>query len=387
MKIQNKNIILVIILAALIIKLSLFLYVSIHAPQGKFLPDSHSYLKLADTLAVKGVFAIQAENGTFIYEMLRTPGYPLFLAVLNGFLKIPFDGIVLIQIIMTLLAAYVTYRTAVEIDRNAAFLSLTIMLFDPPITIFSMTILTETIFLMLMAFFMLYFTLYLKKKKAVFVIAAALAVAAATYVRPVTYYLGFLVAFFILYADRKEDIRKVLGHALIFLFIIYSLLGVWQIRNYARCSKLAFSSVENENSGKGLFKSYIRNRDPYTRHMMPLPYYVNVTTRCVMSVMTRPGNFKYFKSELLTIAGKAAGYPWMVFWLTGFVWGAIKMKRNIYIQFMLYITAYFIITSIGALMWDVCERLRVPMMPFIAIISACGWVNLLYLARKRLAKQ
>jgi len=76
-------------------------------------------------------------------------------------------------------------------------------------------------------------------------------------------------------------------------------------------------------------------------------------------------------------------YPWTALWMAGFVWGITKVGRNLYLQFMFFVVLYFIVTSVGALMWDVCERLRVPMMPFIAIISAYGWINLLSLVRKQ----
>ena len=367
-----------LVIIALIIKLSLFAFAAVHAPQGKLLPDSYGYLKLSTTLASTGAFATQNENGALSYETFRTPGYPLFLALFHGLMKIPLDGIVLLQVAVTLLTALIVYKTALEIAPKIAFLSAVIILFDPPITIFSLTILTESLFLLLISIFMFSFTRYLKNRTVGPIVFSAIILAIATYVRPVSYYLGFAIAFFIIYANRKEGLKRVFKHALIFILIVYSLLGIWQLRNYVRCHDLTFSSAGRENlSGKGLFKSYARNRDPYTKGMAPLPYYVNVSTRCAMSIMTRPGNLKYFKSDILTATGKALAYPWMVFWMIGFIWGIIKMKRNIYLQMTLFIILYFTAASIGALLWDVGERLRVPMMPFIAIISAYGWIRLL----------
>lgn len=358
------------------IKLSLFAFAAINAPQGKMLPDSYGYLKLSTMLASKGVFAAQNGNGSLIYETLRTPGYPLFLAILNGLMRIPLDGIILMQIAMTFLAAFITYKTALEIDRKIALLSMVIILFDPPITIFSLTILTESLFLLLISFFMFNFTLYLKYKRVSFIVISALALALATYVRPVSYYLGLPLLFFMFYANRKETFKKMLTHALIFILVLYSLIGAWQIRNHVRCYNFAFSSVENENLNKRLFKSYTRNTDPCTQGMAPLPYYINVTFRSLMSVMTKPGHFKYFQSEPLRIGGYVFSYPWMVFWLSGFMMGIISMRRNIYIQFMLFIALYFIAASVGGQMWVMGDKLRVAMMPFMAIISAYGWVSL-----------
>ena len=366
-----------IIILALIIKLSLFAFAAINAPQGKMLPDSHSYLKLSDMLASKGVFATQDENGTLTYDTWRTPGYPLFLVIFHSLIKIPLDGIVFLQIVMTLLAAFITYKTALLIEPKIAFLSAVIILFDPPITLFSLTILTEPLFLLLISIFMYLFTLYLKGKKTGYLILSAIVLAAATYVRPITYYLGFIIPFLIIYVKRRENFRKYIGHALIFVVVVYSLLGIWQVRNYVRCHDAGFCSAERfDLSNQGLFGSYARNADPYTKGMAPLPYYISVSFRSLVSLITRPGNFKYFECEPLTIAGLIIGYPWMVFWLSGFIIGAMRMRRSIYIQFMLFATLYFIIASIGAQMWIMGTKLRVAMMPFIAIISAYGWKSL-----------
>jgi len=92
--------------------------------------------------------------------------------------------------------------------------------------------------------------------------------------------------------------------------------------------------------------------------------------------MTKPGHFKYFRSEPLRIGGYIFSYPFMIFWLSGFIIGIISMKRNVYIQFMLFTTLYFIFASIGGQMWIMGDRLRVSMMPFIVIISAFGWKSL-----------
>lgn len=380
---QSRRLIYIIVAIALAIKLSLFAFAAIHAPQGKLLPDSNRYIELARTLAAKGAFASQDENGALVYETLRTPGYPVFLAALYGLAKIPLDGIVLLQIVMTLVAAFVVYKTAVKIDPNIAVLSMAIILLDPPITIFSLTILTESLFLLCISFFMLNFVLYLKYKKIGFVIISAFTLAMATYVRPISYYLGFMTTFFIIYANRKDGLKKVFAHALIFILIVYSLLGIWQIRNYIRSHNFVFSSVQGENSGKGLIGSYARHDDPYTKGMAPLPYYINVSFRSLLSVMTKPGHFKYFRSELLRIGGYIFAYPFMAFWLTGFICGMAVMRRNVCLHFMLFVTLYFITASVVGQMWVMGDKLRVSVMPFIAIISAYGWCFMIEQARKK----
>jgi hypothetical protein len=372
----------IIVVLAIIIKLSLFVFATMTAPQGKLLPDSHGYLKLSEMLSSKGVFASQDSSGNLIFETFRTPGYPLFLAVFHGLMKIPLDGIILIQIAMTLLTAFTIYKTALIVEPKIAFLSTAIILLDPPITIFSMTILTESLFLLLISIFMYLFVLYLKttnsraplKVPYYYLSLSALVLVAAAYVRPIGYYLGLIVAPFIFYVNKRENLTRSITHAIIFLAVTYGLLFVWQYRNYVMCGDFAFSSVEKADlSSMGLFKSYARNADIHTKGMAPLTYYVNTSFRCLMSIMTRPGNFKYFQCEPLNLGSFVFSYPWMIFWLSGFILGLINLKRNKFFQFMGLAIFYFTATSIIGVMWCVGERFRVPIMPFIAIISAYGW--------------
>jgi hypothetical protein len=161
------------------------------------------------------------------------------------------------------------------------------------------------------------------------------------------------------------------------LVIVYSLVGAWQERNYKRFGQKSLCAVtQNGYKYFGLYKSYSRNKDTEAKGLSPVAYYASVTSRSFISLMTRPGPFKYFKSQILSGVGRVLAYPWMVFWVIGFIFGIVKMRGNIYYQFILLVTLYFIAASIGGVSLLVGERFRVPMVPFIAIISAYGWLNL-----------
>jgi 4-amino-4-deoxy-L-arabinose transferase-like glycosyltransferase len=372
---KNKKLSLIIIIIALLIKFSLFTFASIHNPQAKFQSDSYGYLNTGMMLALHGAFA-QDNNGVLKYELFRTPGYPLFLGLLHGILKIPLDGVILVQVLLTILAAFVTYKVAFEIDHKIAFLGAAIVLFSLPITIFSLMLLTESLYLLLISLFMLAFIHYLKNRETKLILLSAILLAAATYVRPISYYLGGALAAFIVYVNVPDKLKKAILHATLFLAVTYGLLGIWQLRNYIHFHQNTFASIIQENCKvSGIFHSYSTNKDPLTQGWPPIPYYVNVTWRCFLSLMTRPGSFKYLHFPILTIAGKVIGYPWVVFWMTGFLIGLTKIRRNIYYQFILCVILYFVFTTIGGEMWYSGERYRVPIMPFIAIISAAGWAN------------
>ena len=173
--------------------------------------------------------------------------------------------------------------------------------------------------------------------------------------------------------------------SIVFLMIIYSLLGIWQERNDKRFGQRSFCNVVLDGYKYfGLYKSYSRNKDTEAKGQTPVVYYTKTTVRSFLNLMTRPGPFKYFKSQILSAVGNVFAYLWMVFWVSGFIIGIAKTRGNIYCQFLLFLVAYFVVASIGGVSLLASERLRIPMVPFIAIISAYGWLSL---KNKALEKQ
>jgi len=362
-----------IVIIAVLIKIFFFAFVTANVPNAKFENDSYDYLNTGMMLASRGVFA-QDNNGVLKYELNRTPGYPFFLGLLHGTLKIPLNGIILVQVLLTILAAFVTYKAAFEIDNKITFLAAAIVLFSIPVTVFSLMIMTESLYLFLISLFMLAFIRYLKNRKTKLLVLSAILLATATYVRPISYYLGGALAIFIVYVNIPNKFKKAILHAILFLAVAYGLLGVWQLRNYIHFHQNTFSSIIQSNyKTNGIFHSYLTNKDPLTQGWPLIPYYVNVSWRCFLSLITRPGSFKYLHFPALTIAGKVIGYPWVVFWMSGFLIGLTQIRRNVYYQFILCVILYFVFITIAGDMWCSGERFRVPIVPFIAIISAAGW--------------
>ena len=385
--VKNKSLLVTIIITGILIKILLFYFVLLYAPQSRFMYDSSEYLKTAQVLASKGAFATQDPNGGLRYEIKRTPGYPLFLGILNGLMKIPLSGVIFIQVLLTILTAAIVYKTAVQIEPRLGFLSAVIVLYSPIIAVFSLMILTEILFLFFLTLFMFYFIKYLLGSKSKDLILSSLALVLAAYIRPGVYFLGFVIFFFILYANVTKNLKKTLGQAFVFLIIVYVLLGLWQVRNYMHCGQAVFSSILfHDPFNFGLYKSYSREASLFPQPMPPFLYYIDATWRCFLSLMTRPGSFKYFDSHTLNILTKVLCYPWMVFWITGFLFGILKAGKNICYHFLLLVIACFVGGSIIAEMWFVGERFRVPISAFISIISAYGWIQLFPLISSYLSR-
>jgi peptide/nickel transport system permease protein len=217
--------------------------------------------------------------------------------------------------------------------------------------------------------------IYLKNKKIYTLLLSAVILAIATYVRPISYYLGVIIAIIVVYINIRRDIRKAFIQSIIFLVIVYSIIGIWHYRNYIRFKEPVFSIVANSNLQRfSIFKSYEKNKQAKEEGVSPLRYYINVAYHSLMSFMTTPGTLKDFKCQTLKILGKIIGYPWMVFWILGFLFAITKIRKNIYYNALLIIILYFMTISILGVTLLVDERFRVPVMPFIAIISTYGWI-------------
>jgi len=382
---KNKKLILSVIIIALLIKISLFLFMLAFAPEGKFQPDSTDYLKTAQTIFSHGAFALN-NDGVLQYELYRTPGYSFFLAVFHYMLKIPLGGIVFLQLLLTLLIAFVTYKAASEINENIAFLSAAIVLCSPPIAIFSLQILSDILYLTLISLFIWAFILWLKNKQLRPLMLSAVALALATYVRPVSYYFGYVAAAFIIYAHIRNKLWHGFLRALIFLIVVYGLLGIWQLRNYLHFHRYLFTVIQNDYSGFPVFKEYALNSSFSVKEAAPVFNYINAAWRCFLSLTTRPGSLKYFHCQPLTVIGKIFGYPFVVFWWIGFVAGLGKLKGSIYYQFLMLTISYFVFVTIAVVARSSSERYFMPAIPLIAIISAAGWIRIrdFFSERKRI---
>jgi len=375
---KNKKVFLTLIAAAILIKLSFFFFSTLHAPSRRIDPDSVGYLNIATQLSSRGVFEERTAEGAVVPGVLRTPGYPLFLAVLHGGLKLPLAGVVFIQILLTLLAAWIVSKTAALIDPATALLSGFIMLYDPTIAIVSLRILTESLYLFFLAFSLYAFIVYLKNGKILPLLAGALLLVAATYVRPISYYLGAVIAIFMLYANPPRNRKRVFLHVLIFFVIVYGLLALWQIRNARCCGETDFATIARSNfSGYGLVHNYFSwDQASWAGNIVSVVRGIFVAMLSFINFLICSVSFKYLGWRPLQVAGRILSYVWMFFWLAGFLAGVYKAWKNVLYQFLLLILLYFSGATVLNLSDTLEARLKIPVVPCLAIFSAYGWTCL-----------
>jgi len=363
-----------LIAVAIGIKFVLFLYIAFVNQASIFQTDSFGYLM--DARAWVHYFSIPAEG--LKHSFYRTPGYSLFLAIFNLSLNLPLLSVVSLQIVLNILTAGVVFKTIHLADRRVGLLSAAVVLLDIPMTIFSSMIMTESLHVFVLALFLYSFVKYINSRHLGWLVLAALFLGATVYIRPVGYFLGIAVAGFILYIWGIEKIFTGLAHATAVLVLVYGFLGIWQYHNLKTHSYFMFTNIDHATiDNNGIIGRYARETEPQFRAMGPVLYYVDSVARNFFSLMTTPGDMKFLHSKFWKVLGISFGYSFVVFWWIGLVIGVGQCKRDIIGQFLLFILLYFIVVSIVSTGWHVTPRFRVPMVPFIAILSARGWVALL----------
>jgi len=370
---KTKKLFIIILAGAILFKLSIFIFGAMRVPESILDSDSEAYLVTANTIFTQGVFGVRDNGGSFRYEAFRTPGYPVFLAIFHKLTRFPLIWVIFLQLLLTILAGLITYKVAIEVDSRIGLLSMAIALFDPPTSVYSLKIMTEALFLVLLALFLYMFIKYLKSGKLSLVFLSALSLVAATYVRPVSYYLGVAAAIFVIYANVRRNLKKTILHAFIFLLIVFSFLGIWQLRNYKRAGCSSFATVATNNLRNHSLVAKVE-KGKNTGLVSKGLGYLSAASSSLMNLMTLPGSLKYFNAKYFAKFSKVIFYAWMVFWLLGFLAGCINVKRNMYYQFLLWIILYFAAVTVINISDAAGERFRIPMVPSIAIISSYGWL-------------
>lgn len=216
--------------------------------------DSKEYIALAKELVSNGRFfrtGVYENIGRLdTIEIIRTPGYPLFLV--PGILLNNIDLVVIaLQIILSCFTVYLTYRIALILfnNENAALVGAFLFAIDPMSVFYTIYILTETLFTFLVTLFAYFLLEYLQDRRLKHLIIASLALAAAIFVRPVAYFLPlFLTISAILYFALTYRQNKIsFQHIAIFFFLAMGPLFLWQARNYVTTGYSGFSAITDIN--------------------------------------------------------------------------------------------------------------------------------------------
>jgi 4-amino-4-deoxy-L-arabinose transferase-like glycosyltransferase len=219
-KLNNRSVI-AVLLIALVPRLALMLAVLIQNPDGIWVYDSYGYWQIGYNLVTHGSYSMSHE-GTLLPDAFRTPLYPLLMGFfqLTG---TGTYGMLFLQLILSSFTAVITYHTAQRIlDRRAALIAGLIIALDIPSIVFTGLILTEPVFTFLFAASLYQTVKYIQEKDTRYLSLAALLHALAMLCRPIAVFtfIIFLIGILASVPSLRRKLRNGLLYSFITLLAV-----------------------------------------------------------------------------------------------------------------------------------------------------------------------
>jgi len=192
--------------------------------------DSPGYMLLAKNWVERGAFSL-SDAPPYIPSNIRTPGYPLFLALIylifHSFVPAIFFGA-----IISAFAAPLIYLIAKEVfEEKIAFVAAILTAIEPMGLFLGVSIVTEGIFTVVLFLAVYCFIIYIKYGDTKNIWISGFLFGIATLIRPIMFYFWPLAVPLIIYKAKSYGWRLAVKKSLIFAFAFFIVLSPWLIRN------------------------------------------------------------------------------------------------------------------------------------------------------------
>jgi len=192
--------------------------------------DSPGYMLLAKNLVENSVFSFD-DKIPFHPTNFRTPGYPLFLALIY-FIFHSFVPAIFFGALISAFAAPLIYLIAKEIFSESTAFAVGILTALEPMGLFlGVSILTEGVFTSCLFLMVYFFIKYLKTDKNAYLFGSSAFLALTVLLRPLMFYFWPLAIPFIIFKAKNLNWQAVLKNSFLFIFIFFLILSPWLIRN------------------------------------------------------------------------------------------------------------------------------------------------------------
>ena len=181
------------------------------------------------------------------FRTLRTPGYPVFIAVIYMvFGKLPWV-VFLFQMLINCVSMLLVYKIGKNLfNEKIASLGSILFAIDPHQILYTVHLLAETLFVTTFLASIYTMILGLKSRKGKYILMSGFLIGISTLIKPISQYLPFVFVFFIL-LHKKQSLLSKMKISLVYLIVFFMTLSPWMIRNYINYDSLFLCSVKGHN--------------------------------------------------------------------------------------------------------------------------------------------
>jgi 4-amino-4-deoxy-L-arabinose transferase-like glycosyltransferase len=219
-----------ILLIAFLIRFVYFIAIAILNPDGFYMYDSYGYWQIAFNVKEYGIFS-QSYDLPIEPDYYRTPLYPLFILLAES-IQIETYPIIILQIILGVATCYYTYKLAKLITKNKFIASIAALFIavDVPSIVMNNIVMTETLFSFLLILSVYTFVSYLKNNSIKLLALTALFCGLTILCRPIAFFIPLFFSAFLLYFFRKEKLKSISKIGILLLISVLT-ISPWLIRN------------------------------------------------------------------------------------------------------------------------------------------------------------
>jgi len=182
------------------------------------------------------------------FGAFRTPAYPLFVAAIYAVVGAKPWVVLLVQIFISvgtgILVSAIAHRVTGSLQ--SAFITLVLAALNPLFPVMALQLMSETLFTFILAAALLVCIMAFEMRQSRRFAIAGVLLGLTALVRPVSWYLPWVVAPFILLQPKNARTNNV-KHTFIFLGVFFLTLFPWQVRNYRTYRAYALATVADYN--------------------------------------------------------------------------------------------------------------------------------------------
>ena len=234
---KNNKTIYIILLAGLLVRLFLF-FNFLDTPDFFYDDDSFDYIQLAENLRINRIFSWD-EDGPFLPNSFRTPGYPFFLFLHKAVFG-HYSSALITQFVLVVASAYLLFLLAERLDKQRiGELAAAIFLFMPFSIQVSLQFLTQPLFTFVLMLAVWFWVLFLETNHRKHFLSASILLPILALIRPIAVfiYIPFIIS--LLFSNRK----RFFYYSAILIITFFSVLSPWMLRNYRLFNEFSLSSI------------------------------------------------------------------------------------------------------------------------------------------------